>query len=249
MSLYTKKEIEWLLNEKYNRKKTKEFYNDVQRLKKGEPIDYVIGFVNFLGSKIDLSLHPLIPRIETEYWVELAIQRIKKQGIKNPHILDIFSGSGCIGISVLKYIKNSHVDFTDNSIRSVEQIRINLNINHIKKENYNIIKSNIFSKITRKYDYIFANPPYVDIKKKTKLPLSVRKFEPLTSIIAKDNGLFYIKTFLKQAKDYLRKGGIIYLEFDSPQKRLIKNLIEKYGYKKYNFYKDQYNKWRWVEIQ
>ena len=70
-------EVEWLLKEKYHGEKTSKFEADVARLTKGEPLAYVIGWIPFYDCKIDVSLHPMIPRPETEFWVEKAITVIK----------------------------------------------------------------------------------------------------------------------------------------------------------------------------
>jgi len=250
-------EIRWLLEEKYQGKRTliepegsseperPAFLRDLKRLKKGEHVDYLIGWKPFLNCKIDLRYKPLIPRVETEYWVEKAIKDLRSASIS---CLDIFAGSGCIGISVLRIIPSAHVDFAEKEKKFCKQIVLNAKLNKITRSRYKVIQSNMFSKVRGKYDYIFANPPYLAESKKQKVQKSVLAQEPHGALFGGKDGLKYIRLFLNQVKDFLAKNGIIYLEFDSFQKRGVEKLLKKFGYSAWQFHKDQYGKWRFAVI-
>lgn len=244
------KEASWLLQEKYQGKLTKAAKQDFARLKAGEPIDYLIGFVEFAGCRIDLSLKPLIPRPETEYWTQKAIQDIRTSPKRNLGIrcLDVFSGSGCIGIAVLKHIPQAYVDFAEQEKKFLPQIQRNLKKNKISKKRFLVFQSDIFSKVSLQYDYIFANPPYVATIRWKNVQSSVVRYEPREALVAGKDGLRYIKRFLKEAKRHLTPRGKIYMEFDSPQKKEIDKLLKKLQYKSWQFHKDQYGKWRFVAI-
>ncbi len=103
--------------------------------------------MKFNNIKIDTCKKVLVPRIETEYWTKQAVSEIKTfdKVVSNLKILDIFAGTGCIGIFVLKNLKNSKVVFVDISDDAIEQIKINLELNNINKDRYEIIKSDMFS--------------------------------------------------------------------------------------------------------
>ena len=241
-----KKEIGWILKEKYKGRLTKTIKKDIERLKSGEPVDYLIGYVEFLGYKIDLSFQPLIPRVETEYWVKKALGDLKKSKKKKISCIDIFAGSGCIGVAILHHQEKATVDFADLKKKFLKQIKINLKLNKIRPKRYRIIQSDVFCKIKDKYDYIFANPPYIAPQRLKKVQKSVLKFEPRSSIFGGKDGLFFIKKFLKEAKEHLKKKGKIYLEFDSFQKPKIKEILKKFHYENYSIQKDQYGKWRYL---
>lgn len=248
------KQVEWLLTEKYNWTKSDLIFNnklpskeekiDIAKLKKGVPIEYIIGFKNFLNCKIDLSLKPLIPRQETEYWVEKELNKINSD--KSPDVLDLCCGSGCIGIAILRNIPTSRVDFVDISAKCLAQTTLNLKTHKILNlHNAQIIKSNLFAKLkNKKYNYIFCNPPYVNPQGKFQKSL---KFEPKNALFAKDSGLYYIKKILNNFNKYLLPEGKLFLEFGFGQKTEIENILKSKGYK-YNFKKDQFNKWRTVEV-
>jgi len=206
----------------------------------------------FLNCKIDISKKVFIPRIETQFWVKKAIKdcrlQIENFKLKKPKFLDIFAGSGCIGIAILKNVKKSKVDFVDIDQNAIEQIKINLKLNKVSPKRYKIIKSDIFEKVKGKYDFIFANPPYVARERLNEVQQSVKKFEPKISWYGGEGGLKYIKRFLKGAKDHLKENGMIFMEIDPMQKESIEKILKENGYKNFKFYKDQFKKIRWMKI-
>ncbi len=239
-------DIQFIIKDKYNHhlnnSNLKSLINDLNLLSRGYPRDYIIGYVNFLNCKIDLSQKPLIPRVETEYWLEKTIPIIKEnfKGYETIKVLDIFSGSGCIGLAIAKNIKNSLVTFSDIENSNIKQIKINLKINQVK--NYKkIIKSDIFSKISSKYDLIIANPPYVPHSDAIKAP-----FEPLKAIKAGKYGLDIIKPFLSQVSSFLSKNGLFVMEFHPDQVKAIKTILIEHGFENFQFYRDQYGRYRYV---
>lgn len=271
------------------------FQHDLEKIKDEVPLAYIIGYVDFLDCRINLDESTLIPRPETEYMVEKIILDIRndlnelkiqsKNSLthnisENPplKILDIFSGSGCMGIPLLKTFSNIEIDFADISQNCINKIKENVDIN-IKKSkdiNKNLKESNkeknsnnnnnqdltqpdFQSKINytvsdifesekfknKKYDYILANPPYVPVYEKVSKSIL---YEPYEAIFAQDNGLRVIKKFLNEVPKYLNSNGKIYMEFGDGQKTKIQKILKEYNYKNFTFHKDQFRKYRWVEI-
>ena len=243
------KEIAFLLQDKYGGIETPAFKKDIKRLKAGEPLDHVIGFVEFLGCKILVDTNVLIPRPETEFWVESVIN--DKPTNLSLSVCDMFAGSGAIGIAVLSHVKNSQVTFVDSENAACAQIKKNCTLNKIQKNKYEIIQSDVFENITGQFDYIFANPPYIPNNQETrnKIQKSVIDYEPHVALFGGKDGLRYIRKFLALAKNFLTPGGRICMEFDTPQKNAIQQLLKKYQYASWEFHKDQYGKYRWVVIQ
>jgi release factor glutamine methyltransferase len=209
-----------------------------------------MGYIKFLNCKIDLSKKVFIPRIETEFWVKKSLKSIRATSNEQRTIkvLDIFAGSGCIGIAILKNIRKSHVDFVDIDENAIEQIKINLKLNKISPKRYRIIKSDVFERVKGRYDFILVNPPYVAKERLDEVQEVVKKFEPKISWYGGMGGLRYIRKFLKEAKNHLKENGIIFMEIDPLQRENVEKILKKRGYKKFKFYKDQFKKIRWVKI-
>ncbi|MEK9183815.1 MAG: methyltransferase, partial [Patescibacteria group bacterium] len=156
------RETEWLLRDKYNGRMTAAAARDVARLKRGEHINYLIGWAPFLDCRIDLSGKPLIPRPETEHWTKKVLSDIKKSKSPEPKVLDLFCGSGCIGVAALKHAPEALVDFSDIEKKYFTGIRKSLRANDINPRRAGYVRSDVLKNIgAKKYDYILANPPYI----------------------------------------------------------------------------------------
>ncbi len=218
-------------------------------MKSDIPEEYQEGWTRFLNCHIDLAHRTLIPRPETEFWARQAIINLAK--LKGDiRVLDIFAGSGCVGIAVAKNIGRAAVDFADIDSSAVAQIKKNCRINGIDKKRAKIFESDVFEKIPRNanYDAILANPPYIDPSRACLVQKSVLDWEPRRALFAADQGLAIIEKFLKQAKFFLKPEGFIFVEFDPCQKQDIMKIIKKSGYSTFEFFKDQFKKWRFVKI-
>ena len=242
------KEVEWLLKEKFNGVETPEFHADVLRLKGGEPLAYVIGWIPFYDCKIDVSLHPMIPRPETEFWVERAVGELRALGKPTLRLADTFSGSGCIGIALLKHLPNATVDISEFDPKLTEQLRINVRLNDIDEARANCAQADALSALTGTYDAIFANPPYIDPAAIPEMDESVINFEPHLSLFAGERGLDYVKIIITDGGKFLNDGGTFYVECDAHQRAWIEELLVGTPWK-HEFWLDQYDQVRFLILR
>jgi|AntRauTorckE6833_2_1112554.scaffolds.fasta_scaffold01391_4 release factor glutamine methyltransferase len=238
-------EIKWLLTEKYQGEKSEAFFSDCKRLALGEPLAYIIGHTPFINCKIWLDNNPLIPRPETEYWVNEAINIIKNKstlslGLEDtsPKVLDMCAGSGCIGISVLKEIPNARVDFTEIDSDLIATINKNISENIAGVSQAEVIHSNLFSNVTGKYDFILSNPPYID-ESLNRTSQSVKDYEPYVALFAGEAGLEIINRLITSAPEHLSRGGQLWIEHEPEQIKEIKEIGEKNNFN-VSTHKDQY---------
>lgn len=201
------------------------------KINEGYPLQYAIGKWNFYGLDLLVDKRALIPRYETEILVDLIIN----DNSNNKKILDIGTGSGAISLALSKNLKDSKiigVDISKNAIDLANENKIKLNINNVEFK-----ESDIFSNIDEKFDIIVSNPPYINKEDFEKLDKKLY-YEPQNALYGGEDGLYFYKKIIKNAKNFLNKNGKIYLEIGYDQKDSISNLLEEYGYKQIKSYKD-----------
>ena len=205
------------LDKEVDIEKVNEYKEKIEFLKQNKPIQYVVGNVNFYGNKFLVNENVLIPRFETEELVENTINLIEEIfSHKNLKVIDLGTGSGCIGITLKKKIPTLSVTLLDISEKALEIAKINsanLNTDVI------LIQNDMLENINEKYDVIISNPPY--IKDNEEIEDIVKNNEPHLALYAGKDGLDYYRKILKKAPDCVNKRFLIALEIGYTQKEDI----------------------------
>ncbi|HXK38303.1 MAG TPA: HemK family protein methyltransferase [Candidatus Paceibacterota bacterium] len=239
------RDAHWLLTEKYLGVKSPHYFADLERLRKGEPIAYVIGWIPFLRARIKLEQRPLIPRPETEYWADEAFRMLARERthIANLSFADCYAGSGCIGIAALLHFPKARCTFIDIGGEECAQIEENIRSNITHKERASVLQGDVCATLVGPYDALFANPPYID-PHATDVDESVKVWEPYRALYADEHGLLEIKKLLACAHGHLASGGSLFCEFGKGQESAIAALPEASSWR-IEFHPDQYGVTRW----
>ena len=192
------------------------------RLLNGEPVQYIIGNVDFYGNKIIVNKDVLIPRFETELLVEKTIKYIKNKYDNKIDILDIGTGSGAIAITLDKEV-NCNVDAIDISSEALEVAKEN---NKLNGTNVNMFISDVFGNVSKKYDVIISNPPY--ISNDEEIMDIVKNNEPHIALYADMDGLYFYDKILRESKKYLKDNFIIAFEIGYMEANDIVEIANKY---------------------
>ncbi len=193
-----------------------------RRLDNGEPVQYIVGEVDFCGNILKVNKNVLIPRFETEELVEETSKYIKEYFKNTVDILDIGTGSGAIAISIKKKV-DSNVTATDISKEALEVAKGNAVLN---KVDINFINTNIYDNINNKFDVVISNPPYISYEE--EIMDIVKNNEPHLALYASNNGLYFYEEILKNIKTILKDKYLIAFEIGEKQFYDIKRIKEIY---------------------
>jgi release factor glutamine methyltransferase len=202
------------------------FLNLVKRRAVGEPIAYLIGQREFFGIEFNVSPAVLIPRPETELLVELALGRIHAESACR--VLDLGTGSGCVGIAVAKHRPAARVVGVDKCSAALMVARDNATRNQVT--NFEVSLGDWFSGLDgRVFDVVVANPPYIAAGDR-HLNEGDLRFEPPTSLISGDDGLDDIRAIIAAAPNYLVRGALLAIEHGYDQAETCENLLVTRGF-------------------
>lgn len=203
----------WLLEEKYNGVVTEEFEADKARLAAGEPVAYIIGHQPFLGLKIFLDSHPLIPRSETEWWTDQLLTHVGRT-TSYMKFLDLCVGSGAIGCAALAKLPNAQVYFGEIDPAHETTIVKNIRENNLDISRADIRIGDLFEPFgNTQFDIIAVNPPYIPSER--ELPTSITDYEPARALYAGNDGLDSIRRIATKLPHHLAPGGEAWIEIDS----------------------------------
>jgi len=202
----------------------------LKRRMNSEPIQYILGKAEFMGLEFKVAPGVLIPRPETEILVETAIESVvsRKLSVVSPRILDLGTGSGCIAVSLAKFLPGADITAVDISDTALKIAADNARAHNVK---INFIKSDLlkaYSLQLKAYDLIVTNPPYIPTGDIDRLQPEL-KYEPRIALDGGKDGLEIYRRIIEEAPYYLKSAGALIVEIGCGQADVAKKIAQNSG--------------------
>ncbi|MBQ2920931.1 MAG: peptide chain release factor N(5)-glutamine methyltransferase [Oscillospiraceae bacterium] len=203
----------------------------VQRMEKGEPLAYILGEWEFYGLKLFVTPDVLIPRDDTVAVTEIAIRQALFLD-PNPRILDLCTGSGCIGLAIASRVKDAKVTLADLSREALAVAKKNVTLHHMTGR-VSCVQADAMAdppSFLGQFDMIVSNPPYIDAKDMQTLEISVRDFEPHMALSGGEDGLDFYRSITEKYRQNLKPGGYLCYEFGEDQGDSVCQILAANGF-------------------
>ncbi len=213
---------------KVSSKQTIEIEKIFSRVSTGEPIAYIFNESFFRNLTLYVDSGVLIPRCETEILVDLALDHLKE--IKAPRVVDLCSGSGCVGFSIASECPKSHVDLWEVSKPALKVTKKNhskLGLKNAEVKECDVLQKSSWS--NHVFDCVVVNPPYIAVDD-PDLCADVQSSEPGIALYAENNGLEFYQNFASNLKNHLSKNGKFFAEMGWKQSSLVAQIFESKGW-------------------
>jgi len=224
-----------------NEQETNLYREFIRRRSKFEPLQYILGSVEFYGMEFIVDKSVLIPRPETEILVETILNSFNKEDELN--ILDIGTGSGIIAISLAKYLPSSSVTAIDLSESALNKAKENAKLNEVENQ-INFMSSDITTsdfKHQNNFDIIVSNPPYISLDEYQNLAPELRLYEPKSALTDNSDGLNFYRIICRESNSLLKKGGKLFFELGQGQSKEVSDLMMKENFSNIIIKKDYQN--------
>lgn len=206
----------------------------------GRPLQYITGHQEFMGLDFKVNEAVLIPRFDTEVLVEAALDKIKACKTKSDElkVLDMCTGSGCIGISIARLAGIKNITCADISEEALQVAAYNAEHNQVSYINF--VNSNLFENISgdNKFDFILSNPPYIRTEDIEGLMREVKMHEPKLALDGDRDGLKFYRSITSKAPLYLRNGGWLIYEIGCDQGKDVSDIMREEGFSNVEIIKD-----------
>ena len=214
----------------------------IARLRRHEPLQYIVGNARFHGHRFKVTPAVLIPRPETEQLVDLIIDENPGSDLR---VLDMGTGSGCIAISLARALKFAQVDALDVSRDALAVARENAASLKVKVR---FFESDMLApQPSASYDIIVSNPPYICWSEREAMESNVKDYEPGQALFVPDNDpLLFYKAIAPYAARSLERGGHLYLEINQRFGNEVKRLLEDNGFDEVRIIDDTFGNPRFV---
>jgi release factor glutamine methyltransferase len=211
----------------------------LKRRAKREPLQYILGYTEFYGLKINVGSGVLIPRPETELLVEEAKKIISnfEFRISNFKFLDLCTGSGCMALALAREFPEAQIYGTDTSEVAIRYAKKNIELNNIN--NVTFLKGNLFEPLKNLvFDLIVSNPPYIKKNDIKNLQPEIKDWEPIEALDGGEDGLDYYRAIIPEARNHLNESGCLLLELGMSQSDEVKKISEDAGFINISLVKD-----------
>jgi len=208
-----------------------EMASAVSRILSGEPLAYVLGEWDFYGMTLCVDRNVLIPRDDTCAVTALAIHQALFLG-ESPRILDLCTGSGCIGLAIASRVKDARVTLADISRQAIAVAKKNIVAHHLTVRVSSVCVDALGAPapFLGKFDMIVSNPPYITTQEMTELPNSVKDYEPELALHGGSDGLDFYRAIASRYSQALKPGGYLCFEFGMGQGDAVCEILANNGY-------------------
>ena len=217
------------------------FFENFEKRRRRIPLAQILGRQSFYGLDFFVNEDVLIPRADTECLVDLVLEDYadlaKQAGYSSLNILDLCTGSGCIGISVAKHLPYQELLLVDLSEKALAVAKKNVEM-HLGK-NVTLLQSDLLTEVQeKKFSLLLSNPPYIVSRVIPGLEREVSEYEPKMALDGGEDGLVFYRRIAKKAKEVLLPGARLYLEIGYDQGESVKDIFQKEGYEAVEVFPD-----------